>query len=146
MKSFTININGKTEQIEADPSSPLLWVLRDQLDMVGTKFGCGFGQCGACTVHLDGVAINSCILPISQIEGKKITTIEGLSKTGNHPVQEAWKEIDVPQCGYCQAGQIMTAASLKIGYFSFIIGAYSISDCVVNAPIFKRLSSSLIKE
>lgn len=111
MQSFNLKINGKIRNIEADPSSPLLWVLRDQLDMVGTKFGCGVGQCGACTVHLDGVAIRSCLLPVSQMEGKNITTIEGLSETGDHPVQEAWKAIDVPQCGYCQSGQIMTAAA-----------------------------------
>ncbi len=111
MESFTLTINGKTQQVEADPSSPLLWVLRDHLDLVGTKFGCGIGQCGACTVHLDGVAIRSCLLPVAQMEGKKITTIEGLSEAGDHPLQTAWKEIDVPQCGYCQAGQIMTAAA-----------------------------------
>lgn len=111
MQSFNLKINGEIRNVEADPSSPLLWVLRDQLDMVGTKFGCGVGQCGACTVHLDGVAIRSCLLPVSQMEGKNITTIEGLSETGDHPVQEAWKAIDVPQCGYCQSGQIMTAAA-----------------------------------
>lgn len=111
MQSFNLKINGEIQNVEADPSSPLLWVLRDQLDMVGTKFGCGIGQCGACTVHLDGVAIRSCLTPVSQMEGKNITTIEGLSETGDHPVQEAWKAIDVPQCGYCQSGQIMTAAA-----------------------------------
>lgn len=111
MEKFTLNINGEVHQIEADPTSPLLWVLRDQLDLVGTKYGCGIGQCGACTVHLDGLSVRSCLLTVSQLEGKKITTIEGLSDAGDHPLQEAWKEIDVPQCGYCQTGQIMTAAA-----------------------------------
>lgn len=91
---------------------PLLWVLRDLLDLPGTKFGCGVGQCGACTVHLKGVAIKSCSIPVSAVKGAEVTTIEGLSSTGTHPLQEAWQEIDVPQCGYCQAGQIMTAAAL----------------------------------
>lgn len=111
METFTLNINGKIQQIEADPTIPLLWLLRDQLDLVGTKYGCGIGQCGACTVHIDGLALRSCLLTVSQLEGKKITTIEGLSETGDHPLQEAWKEMDVPQCGYCQTGQIMTAAA-----------------------------------
>lgn len=90
---------------------PLLWALRDDLDMVGTKFGCGIGQCGACTVHVDGTAARSCQLQVSQLDGKEITTIEGLSKDGSHPVQQAWKEVDVPQCGYCQSGQMMTASA-----------------------------------
>ncbi len=91
--------------------TPLLWALRDHLDMVGTKFGCGIGQCGACTVHIDGNASRSCQMKVSQLDGKEITTIEGLSEDGSHPVQQAWKEVDVPQCGYCQAGQIMTASA-----------------------------------
>ncbi len=99
------------QTIEAAEDTPLLWALRDQLDMVGTKFGCGIGQCGSCTVHIDGNATRSCQLQISQLDGKEITTIEGLSEDGSHPVQEAWKAIDVPQCGYCQAGQIMTASA-----------------------------------
>jgi len=90
---------------------PLLWALRDDLDMVGTKFGCGIGQCGSCTVHVDGTAARSCQLQVSQLDGKEITTIEGLSQDGSHPVQQAWKEVDVPQCGYCQSGQIMTASA-----------------------------------
>lgn len=90
---------------------PLLWALRDDLDLVGTKFGCGIGQCGACTVHVDGTAARSCQLQVSQLDGKEITTIEGLSTDGSHPVQQAWKEVDVPQCGYCQSGQIMTASA-----------------------------------
>jgi len=90
---------------------PLLWALRDDLDMVGTKFGCGIGQCGSCTVHIDGTAARSCQLQVSQLDGKEITTIEGLSQDGSHPVQQAWKEVDVPQCGYCQSGQIMTASA-----------------------------------
>ena len=96
---------------KADADTPLLWVLRDELNMVGTKFGCGIAQCGACTVHIDGTAMRSCQLQVSMLENEEITTIEGLSAEGDHPLQEAWKEVDVPQCGYCQAGQIMTAAS-----------------------------------
>ena len=112
MKIFSISINGKTHEVNADPSTPMLWVLRDHLDMTGTKFGCGIAQCGACTVHLDGVAVRSCQLPVAAIDGQEVTTIEGLSENGDHPVQQAWLEHDVPQCGYCQAGQIMTAAAL----------------------------------
>ena len=112
MAAFNLNINGKTQQVEVDPSTPMLWVLRDHLDLVGTKYGCGIAQCGACTIHLEGAAIRSCQLPVSAVGDKKITTIEGLSETGNHPVQEAWIAHDVPQCGYCQAGQIMSAAAL----------------------------------
>lgn len=104
-------INGKSQTVEAAEDTPLLWALRDELDMVGTKFGCGIGQCGACTVHVDGNATRSCQLPISSLEEVKIITIEGLSEDGSHPVQQAWKEVDVPQCGYCQSGQIMTATA-----------------------------------
>ena len=111
MANFNLNINGKQRQVEADPSTPLLWVLRDHLHLVGTKYGCGIAQCGACTVHLDGMAVRSCQLPVSAIGEQPVTTIEGLSEHGDHPVQKAWLEIDVPQCGYCQAGQIMTAAA-----------------------------------
>jgi isoquinoline 1-oxidoreductase alpha subunit len=112
MPTFTLKINNETHTVEADMDTPLLWVLRDNLGYVGTKYGCGVGQCGACTVHLDGNAVRSCLLQVSQAEGKEITTIEGLSKDGDHPVQKAWLEHDVPQCGYCQAGQIMTASAL----------------------------------
>ncbi|WP_288369452.1 (2Fe-2S)-binding protein [uncultured Algoriphagus sp.] len=112
MAQFNLNINGKTQQVDVDPNTPMLWVLRDHLDLVGTKFGCGVAQCGACTIHLDGNAVRSCQLPVSAAEGASITTIEGLSEKGDHPVQQAWMEHDVPQCGYCQAGQIMTAAAL----------------------------------
>ena len=111
MPTFNLKINNETHTVEADMDTPLLWVLRDKINLVGTKFGCGIGQCGACTVHVDGNAMRSCLLQVSQAEGMNITTIEGLSENGNHPVQEAWKEIDVPQCGYCQAGQIMTASA-----------------------------------
>ncbi len=111
MPNYTLKINGKSMSFKADADTPLLWVLRDELNMVGTKFGCGIAQCGACTVHLNGTAMRSCQLQVSMLEKEEITTIEGLSKEGNHPLQEAWKEVDVPQCGYCQAGQIMTAAS-----------------------------------
>lgn len=111
MANFNLNINGKQWQAEVDPSTPLLWVLRDHLHLVGTKYGCGIAQCGACTVHLDGMAVRSCQLPVSAIGEQPVTTIEGLSEHGGHPVQRAWLEHDVPQCGYCQAGQIMTAAA-----------------------------------
>jgi len=109
---YTLNVNGKSSTVDALPDMPLLWVLRDMLDLTGAKFGCGAGLCGACTVHQDGIAIRSCITPISSIGTKKIKTIEGLSADGSHPLQQAWQEIDVPQCGYCQAGQIMSAAAL----------------------------------
>lgn len=112
MASFSININGEERKVDVAADTPLLWVLRDTLGLVGTKYGCGIAQCGACTVHLEGNAVRSCTLPVSAIGTNKITTIEGLSKDGDHPVQQAWQEIDVPQCGYCQAGQIMTAAAL----------------------------------
>ena len=111
MPNYTLKINGNTVTANVDPDTPLLWVLRDELNLVGTKFGCGIAQCGACTVHIDNIAVRSCSLPISSVVGESITTIEGLSDNGTHPVQEAWKEIDVPQCGYCQAGQIMTASA-----------------------------------
>lgn len=111
MASYTLTINGESRTVEADSDTPLLWVLRDELNMVGTKYGCGIGQCGACTVHLEGAAVRSCQLPVSSLSGKSIVTIEGLSESGDHPVQIAWKEVDVPQCGYCQAGQIMTASA-----------------------------------
>ncbi|WP_439129508.1 (2Fe-2S)-binding protein [Polaribacter sp.] len=111
MPNYTLNVNGKQVSVTADADTPLLWVLRDELNLVGTKFGCGIAQCGACTVHIDGVATRSCQMQVAILDDTKITTIEGLSKDGKHPVQVAWKEIDVPQCGYCQAGQIMTAAA-----------------------------------
>ncbi|SFR32228.1 isoquinoline 1-oxidoreductase, alpha subunit [Robiginitalea myxolifaciens] len=112
MATYTLKINGTSRDVEVDPSTPLLWVLRDHIKLVGTKFGCGIAQCGACTVHLDGMAVRSCSLPISSIGDKEVTTIEGLSENGDHPVQLAWLEEDVPQCGYCQAGQIMNASAL----------------------------------
>jgi aerobic-type carbon monoxide dehydrogenase small subunit (CoxS/CutS family) len=107
-----LDVNGERRSVEADPAMPLLWVLRDLLDLTGTKFGCGKALCGACTVHLDGEPVRSCLLPVAQASGKRVVTIEGLSANGTHPVQRAWMEIDVPQCGYCQAGQIMSAAAL----------------------------------
>lgn len=112
MAEYTITINGEDKKVNVSPDTPLLWVLRDNLKLKGTKFGCGIAQCGACTVHIDGNAVRSCSTPISSINSKSITTIEGLSEEGTHPVQKAWLEHDVPQCGYCQAGQIMTAAAL----------------------------------
>ncbi len=112
MANFNLNINGQQHQVEADADTPILWVLRDHLNLVGTKYGCGISQCGACTIHIDGVAARSCSLPVESVAGKSITTIEGLSPDGKHPLQEAWRTHDVPQCGYCQAGQIMSAAAL----------------------------------
>lgn len=111
MPTYQINVNGVTTTVKVSEDTPLLWVLRDHLDLVGTKYGCGIGQCGACTVHVNGTATRSCSLPIDKVGDKYITTIEGLSEFGEHPVQQAWKEIDVPQCGYCQVGQIMTASA-----------------------------------
>ena len=111
MPNYTLNINGEKIIVNVDNDTPLLWVLRDELNLVGTKFGCGIAQCGACTVHVNNIAVRSCSVPVSSLQDESITTIEGLSDKGTHPVQEAWKEIDVPQCGYCQAGQIMTASA-----------------------------------
>lgn len=111
MAKINLQVNGEQHTIDVDPQTPVLWVLRDHLRLVGTKYGCGMAQCGACTIHLDGNAVRSCVLPVSSVQNKEITTIEGLSKNGDHPVQKAWLEHDVPQCGYCQAGQIMTAAA-----------------------------------
>ena len=112
MALFKLTVNGSTQEVDVDPSTPVLWVLRDHLNLSGTKYGCGIAQCGACTIHLDGIAMRACVIPISQIGVQAITTIEGLSENGAHPVQQAWLEHDVPQCGYCQAGQIMSAAAL----------------------------------
>lgn len=112
MPVYQLSINGKKRTVEVAADTPLLWVLRDHLQLYGTKFGCGIGQCGACTVHYNGVAVRSCNMPVSSIRDAEITTIEGLSANADHPLQLAWDEVDVPQCGYCQAGQIMTAAAL----------------------------------
>jgi isoquinoline 1-oxidoreductase subunit alpha len=112
MAIYQLDINGQLTTVDVDSDTPLLWVLRDTLDLVGTKYGCGIAQCGACTVHLDGAAMRSCSVQVGSAVGKKIITIEGLSEKGDHPVQRAWQEHDLPQCGYCQAGQIMTAAAL----------------------------------
>jgi isoquinoline 1-oxidoreductase alpha subunit len=112
MTAMVIVVNGKEERIDVDPDMPLLWVLRDVLHLTGTKFGCGEALCGACTVHLDGEVVRSCVTPIRRAKGRTVTTIEGLSTDGSHPLQKAWVELGVPQCGYCQAGQIMSAAAL----------------------------------
>ena len=112
MATYKINVNNKPLTVDADADTPLLWVLRDHLNLVGTKFGCGIAQCGACTVHINGTATRSCQLPIAAVGDLKVTTIEGLSPTGTHPLQVAWEQVDVPQCGYCQSGQIMAAAAM----------------------------------
>ena len=112
MAKYTLTVNGEARSVEADPTMPLLWVLRDLLELTGTKYSCGIGQCGTCTVHLNGAPIRSCSFPVSAAASQPITTIEGLSANGDHPVQTAWQEVDVPQCGYCQAGQIMSATAL----------------------------------
>ena len=112
MATYKLQINGRSYEVDVEPDTPLLWVLRDNLGLVGTKYGCGIAQCGACTVHVNGNAMRSCVYPVSAAASAKITTIEGLSEAGDHPVQLAWDEADVAQCGYCQAGQIMTATAL----------------------------------
>jgi isoquinoline 1-oxidoreductase alpha subunit len=112
MASYTLTVNDRQRTVDVSDDTPLLWVLRDELGLVGTKYGCGIGACGACTVHVDGIAMRSCQLTMSRLNGERITTIEGLSEDGTHPVQLAWLEHDVPQCGYCQSGQMMSAASL----------------------------------
>jgi aerobic-type carbon monoxide dehydrogenase small subunit (CoxS/CutS family) len=112
MAQYSLYVNGVQKTVDVDPSTPMLWVLRDHLDLVGTKFGCGIAQCGACTIHLNGTAVRSCQLPVSAVGNGEIVTIEGISENGDHPVQLAWIKEDVPQCGYCQAGQIMSATAL----------------------------------
>ena len=112
MKTFALHINGEQHHVELDPETPLLWALRDTIGLVGTKYGCGIGMCGACTVHLDGAPTRACLTPVASVGTKKVTTIEGLDSQARHPLQLAWQELDVPQCGYCQAGQIMTASAL----------------------------------
>ena len=112
MAVYNLKVNGKSRQVDVDPTTPVLWVLREHLNMPGTKYGCGVSMCGACTIHLNGNAVHSCQLPVSSVGSREITTIEGLSENGSHPVQKAWLEHDVAQCGYCQTGQIMTAAAL----------------------------------
>jgi len=112
MAAISFTVNDRAVQLDVDPETPLLWILRDHLNLVGTKFGCGGGFCGACTVHLDGAATRSCSIPIGKVGTRRVTTIEGLSAAGDHPAQRAWEQLDVPQCGYCQAGQIMSCAAL----------------------------------
>ena len=108
----SLTVNGKPEQLDVDPDTPLLWAIREKLALTGTKYACGIAQCGACTVHLDGKPVRSCVTPVSAAAGLRVTTIEGLSASGDHPVQKAWMEVDVPQCGFCQSGQIMSAVAL----------------------------------
>ncbi len=124
-----LTVNGKTMTVDADPATPLLWVIREQLGLTGTKYGCGIALCGACTVHIDGMAVRSCVYPLSAVQGsQKITTIEGLSAAGDHPVQRAWFELDTPQCGYCQSGMIMAAAAL-------LASSHNPTDADVDAQI-----------
>ena len=108
----SLTVNGKPEQLDVEPDMPLLWAIREKLALTGTKYACGIAQCGACTVHLDGQPVRSCVTPVSAAAGRRLTTIEGLSATGDHPVQKAWMDVDVPQCGFCQSGQIMSAVAL----------------------------------
>ena len=112
MAKFKLKVNSKILEVDVDPTTPVLWVIRDHLNLLGTKFGCGIAQCGACTIHMNGAAVRSCVLPVSSVGDSELTTIEGISENADHPVQKAWLEHDVPQCGYCQAGQIMSAAAL----------------------------------
>jgi isoquinoline 1-oxidoreductase alpha subunit len=109
---ISLTVNGKAQRVDVAPDVPLLWVVRENLNLTGTKYGCGIAQCGACTVHVDGTAVRACVTPVSAVAGKKVTTIEGLSPNGDHPVQKAWMDVDVPQCGFCQPGQIMSAVAL----------------------------------
>jgi isoquinoline 1-oxidoreductase alpha subunit len=110
--AFDLNVNGMRHTVDADPQTPLLWVIREHVGLTGTKFGCGIGQCGACTLHVDGQAVRSCSVPADMAAGKRVITVEGISPDGNHPIQVAWKEFDTPQCGYCQSGMIMSALAL----------------------------------
>jgi isoquinoline 1-oxidoreductase alpha subunit len=112
MSKYSLNVNGRNHTVDVSPDTPVLWVLRDSLGLVGTKYGCGIGECGACTIHLDGSPVRGCLTPVSSVGKKAVTTIEGLDPAGKHPLQKAWVDLDVPQCGYCQAGQLMTAAAL----------------------------------
>lgn len=112
MAKFKLKVNSKSLEVDVDPTTPVLWVIRDHLNLLGTKFGCGIAQCGACTIHMNGAAVRSCVLPVSSVGDSELTTIEGISENADHPVQKAWLEHDVPQCGYCQAGQIMSATAL----------------------------------
>jgi isoquinoline 1-oxidoreductase alpha subunit len=115
MSKYTLSVNGRTHAVDVTPDTPLLWVLRDSLGLIGTKYGCGIGECGACTVHFNGKPMRSCGIPVEEVGRAEITTVEGLDPAGKHPLQQAWCELDVPQCGYCQAGQLMTAAALLKG-------------------------------
>ena len=112
MAKFKLKVNSKSLEVDVDPTTPVLWVIRDHLNLLGTKYGCGIAQCGACTIHMNGAAVRSCVLPVSSVGDSELTTIEGISENADHPVQKAWLEHDVPQCGYCQAGQIMSATAL----------------------------------
>lgn len=146
MATINLNINGQKQIVDADPNTPVLWVLRDHLNLVGTKFGCGMAQCGACTIHLDGSATRSCILPVSSVENKEIITIEGLSKDADHPVQKAWLEHDVAQCGYCQAGQNMGEGGIIDGIGNALFGEMTFKDGVPDKNNFHQYKMIRQKE
>lgn len=148
MPTTKLLINGKSREVQADPDTPLLWVLRDELGLTGTKYGCGMGLCGACTVHADGEAIRSCSVAISDVKAKKITTIEGLSPNGTHPVQRAWAAENVPQCGYCQPGQIMSAAALlarRKGKLSLAEIEEAMSGNLCRCGTYQRIQKAILR-
>ena len=148
MSTTKLLINGRTREVQADPDTPLLWVLRDELGLTGTKYGCGMGLCGACTVHADGEAIRSCSVAISDVKAKKITTIEGLSPNGTHPVQKAWLAENVPQCGYCQPGQMMSAAALlsrKKGKLTLAEIEEAMSGNLCRCGTYQRIQKAILR-
>lgn len=148
MSTTKLLINGRAREVQADPDTPLLWVLRDELGLTGTKYGCGMGLCGACTVHADGEAIRSCSVAISDVKAKKITTIEGLSPNGTHPVQKAWLAENVPQCGYCQPGQMMSAAALlsrKKGKLTLAEIEEAMSGNLCRCGTYQRIQKAILR-
>jgi isoquinoline 1-oxidoreductase alpha subunit len=148
MSTTKLSINGKTREVQADPDTPLLWVLRDELGLTGTKYGCGMGLCGACTVHADGEAIRSCSVAIADVKARKITTIEGLSPNGTHPLQKAWQVENVPQCGYCQPGQIMSAAALlsrKKGKLTVAEIEEAMSGNLCRCGTYQRIQKAILR-
>ena len=144
--AINFNLNGAAQEVEVAGEMPLLWALRDILHLCGTKYGCGIGACGSCAVHLDGEAVRACITPMSEVEGRSVTTIEGLSSDGTHPLQRAWQEHDVPQCGYCQAGQIMQAAALLASGRTVDDQAIdeTMSDSVCRCGTYQRIRAAIL--